>query len=188
MAFSSVADLVARIESAFPDVPFPQGVAACSCRCYECEELEAELWAKRWTQFTPTETRYISSGTSLYNDEAFAYILPAYLRASLLDGREADVVVDQVGWCYLPYDAKDKPTRNMDLLNQTQREVLVDWLEWWVLLEEEDWKDLLAEEPDDDRGRNRLREDAREQVTRYRRELGEWQKLVYVPALPQSLD
>ncbi len=179
MPYTTHQDLIARIEAAFPDVPFPKDKQACNCRCEECQDLEKELYNKRWTEFTPTETRYISAGTSLFNDEAFAYILPAYLRASLVDMREADVVVDNVGWCYIPYLATDVPHRNLTLFNQAQKEVIVDWLEWLVLYEEEDWKDLLAETPDDDHDRNELREEVREQVTRYRQKLGEWQSQVY---------
>lgn len=174
MPYTTHEDLIARIEAAFPDVPFPKDKQACDCRCDECQDLEKELQNKRWTEFTPTEVRYISAGTSLYNSEAFAYILPAYLRASLIDSDEADVATEYTAWKYIP--DKGIPPRDMGLLTQPQREVLLDWLEWWVIGVERNWEDLLAEPPDNDRGRNRLRKDIRNELANNRQRLKEWQE------------
>lgn len=96
----------------------------------------------------------------------------------MVDLDEADVAVN-VAWSYLPFEANEAATRNLDLFNQTQREIIVDWLEWYVLGEEETWHDLLVETPNKDRGRNTLRDEVQEQVNRYRQKLGEWQRLVY---------
>lgn len=145
MAFTTKEDLIVRIEAVFPDAPFESAWHACPCGCYECVELDEAIRSKNWTQFTPIECRLVSAGACLFTDEAFAYFLPAYLRAALLDPGEADVAVEGTAWQFLPHGLGAQSRRTFFNLTQTQREVLVDWLEWWVASEEEEWSYILSD-------------------------------------------
>lgn len=171
--FTTPEELVARIEAAFPDVPYSNPDLACSHDYDESLELDKELRSKNWTQFTPTECRYMQEGIALFSAEAFAYFLPAYMRASIIDAEEADVVTDYVAWKYLPPDAKSSAFRDLRFLTQDQQWVLLNWLEWWLLGEEarEGW--FLRQAPNGDQARDRRNKEIAERLTRNRRQLQE---------------
>lgn len=133
MPYTTPEELLARLHAVFPDGPWPVGKVAAPCSCDECRDLSEFLQGKRWTEITPDDAFSIHAGTSLYFDEAFAYVLPAFMKASLLDMEAADVVVDKTAWCFLPYSPSDKPNRTASLLSVAQTEVLCDWLEWYTL-------------------------------------------------------
>lgn len=130
MAFTTTEDLICRIEAAFPNTKW-EGERACPHECIECDDLDMAIRQKAWQHYTPTEARHMSAGTSLFGPEAFNHFLPAYMRASLFDQDEADVVPDSVAHCFLS-GGPGGPFRTPGLLEVEQREVLFDWLEWWI--------------------------------------------------------
>jgi hypothetical protein len=171
MAFTSEEDLVRRIDSAFPRVPWPVDQRACDCLCGECDDLDLAILGRSWDEFSPTEIRYLSDGTSLYSEKAFAHMLPAYMKAALVDGEEADVAVEYLAWKYLPYRSGDLPIRHLNGLDSVQREILCDWLEWFTELERKESEIWHVEEPDADRARRkwltRMAREASDRVARF---------------------
>ena len=155
MAFTSASELISRIEAAWPNVAW-RGERACPHHCWECDELDQEVRKAPWQEFSPQQVFYLHAGTSLLSDEAFAHFLPAYLRASLIDRETADVAMEFTAWKFLPDNPARPPDRNPDLLNADQREVLFDWLEWFIRGSEGDYDHLLGIVAHDDRHRRVL--------------------------------
>lgn len=133
VAFSTKEELIERIHSVFPNKRFCSAESACPCKCYECQELDAAIREKPWGEYSPGEAFLMHAGTSLFSDDAFRHLLPAYMCAALIDAETADVAVEFTAWAFLTENEKKKPHRSAKGLSGEQREALCDWLEWFIL-------------------------------------------------------
>ncbi len=140
ITFTINKDLIYRLEEAFPDVPF-QGDDPCCYAVWDSSDVEALFICKTWRQFTAKELDQARwEGTYYFSDEAFTYLLPAYLRASLISNNPDDDIASR----FLPIAAIDPSKRNMDLLTTKQREIVCDWLAWWLAVAKQEWHEYLT--------------------------------------------
>jgi len=149
----------------------------CGCNCWECEDLTKTLSGKSWTEFTPEQIRWIADGTSLFSVEAFNYMLPAYMRAALIDPDEASQAIAYTAWKFFPDDGK-APFRSPEGLNLEQRGVLYDWLDWYIVsYNEAGLAATLAIPPEDEKHRRFLEQCATEERARIERDRAELTRL-----------
>lgn len=87
--------LVAQIESAFHDVPYPGDdhlVPKTPVSDRERQEIAHDFGGRDWHDLDVAYLRQRSEALFLLTPEAFRYYLPAYMRAAILDPVEADLV------------------------------------------------------------------------------------------------
>lgn len=80
----------------------------------------------------------------LMTDEGYAYILPAYMRASLQGPTEARFI-DNIIRTYYQVSG---PKRSPHPLNPDQMAVFCDWFEWALAGVEKDWQEYALETQD----------------------------------------
>jgi hypothetical protein len=93
---SDLQDRIAReIEEAFADTDYPgDGNIAYdqSGRHLECSQVARDFRGKQWQDLTTDFLRNNADALFFFSAAAYAYFLPAFLRASVRDFRGADVV------------------------------------------------------------------------------------------------
>jgi hypothetical protein len=95
--------VVKQIEQAFADNVYPGDDKLVSCGCYECSELAAAFQGKYWTELTDVAfLRLYEAGLSLFQQEAFRFYLPAYIRAALVDPGTADFILEGISFSLTP--------------------------------------------------------------------------------------
>ena len=139
--FPKKAQFLQRLNRLFPDVPY-KGDYPTRCGCLECDDIASQLTAQTWTQITPDRLDKLLNGDYLMTDKAYAYFLPACLKASLDKTAEARRIADCIIRGYIP---SGPPTHSVDALNPNQLTLLCDWFDWVVAELESEWQDHFNE-------------------------------------------
>jgi hypothetical protein len=137
--------LAVAIKAAFATVPYPGDDDIVHCEydarhggtlpgpCRECSEAVAQFKGTGALDHSAKDVRYGSVALASFSPAAFAYWLPSFLVAALLDPTEADIAIDSIE--YRLRSSGDErelalQAKRLALLSCAQLEVLVSYFEF----------------------------------------------------------
>ena len=127
---SDIDVLIRRIESVFSHTSPPRH-GDISSPTYDDEGTSSYFSGKTWRGHTAKQLRALDFSPAVFTDEAFAYYLPAYMVADLLDPVEADTISEALLYWLSPADGErgERAQRIVARLAQAQREAVVNYFE-----------------------------------------------------------
>ena len=130
-------ELIRKIEEAFSDSQYPGDdrlVYDNSGRHFECAEIAKDFRGKDWREIPLETLRYHSDSLFFFTPKAYHFYLPAYLMASILSYREADIISSNVVYSLTYHEEKgtkmDRFIERTNCFSSTQQLAIRSFLEF----------------------------------------------------------
>jgi hypothetical protein len=139
--------LINEIESVFPEVEMPEGLALSFHKddCFECEYLRNDLEEYRGKEISGEVIRLLHQELSCLSADGWRWILRHYLKFCLTPEAEYNQMETEFLIYNLGPDEKfeEETLQRLSGLNQAQLNCIVHFLEWCA--EHPFWKDYFPE-------------------------------------------
>ncbi len=126
-----IAELVEEIEAAWRDAQTPVA-SNISQPTYDDEGVSAYFKGRTWHGHTALQLRCLSFAPGILTHEAFAYFLPAYMKADLEEPKVADTIVESLLYALDPGPEGNsvRAVAIVALLDERQRQVVLHYVDY----------------------------------------------------------